>query len=132
MKTSFAQEATNVQDWVLIENQVGYRVEYRYADCLNPQSGMDKREVYLKFTNLTNKEMTLNWEYDVSYDGKCINCDGDNDEMKFTIVIPPNSSVEGTCGDNNANNLTIFAEFLNIDGVRKMTSFHVKNIFLAK
>lgn len=132
MKTGFAQETEKTQDWVLIENQVGYRVEYHYGDCINPQLGMDKREVYLKFTNLTNEALTLNWEYDVSYDGQCINCDGTNDEMKFQIIIPPNASLEGVCGDNDINHLRIFAEFLNIEGVRKMTDFHVKNIRPAK
>lgn len=132
MKTGFAQETNRTQDWVLIENQVNYRVEYRIADCLDPVNGMDKREVYLKFTNLSSNQLTLNWEYDVSYDGQCVNCDGENDELKFTIALPPNGSFEGTCGDDNANHLRIFAEFLNIEGVRKMTSFHVKNILLAK
>jgi hypothetical protein len=103
-------------------------VSYRYGECLNPSQGVDKQEVYLKFTNKTNEKLSIVWENELHYGKRCINCDGLNDEMRFEIALEPKSSINGECGKNGNSKLRFMAKFLNIDSSTVLTEFKVKNI----
>ncbi len=125
---SFSQE----NNWKQLYDDQGIKVEYQKLACDQPKQGINMEEVYLKFTNTTEKNIFVDWQYDVTYGDKCYNCEGGLAEMSQTLKLAPNASIEATCGDDNYYRLRIFSKFLNIENVSELTNFHVKNIVVRE
>lgn len=117
-------------NWAVLKIEGPLKIEVKKFDCLNPNSGIDKQEIYLKFTNLSNQEIDFEWEYDLTYGDFCYNCDGNNSEMKQTFHLEPNSSIGGECGVRTREKLSMFVQFLNTPNDGVLTSYTIKNITL--
>lgn len=125
---SFGQE----NNWKQLYSKDGILIESRTMACEQPKQGINMEEVYLKFTNTTEKEILVDWQYDVTYGEKCYNCEGGMPEFSQRLKLAPNSSIVGECGDDNYYRLRIFSKFLNMENPSVLTDFHVKNIVLKE
>ena len=99
------------ENWSILTVEGPVQIEAKKVDCINPNSGIDKQEIYLKFTNLSNQAIDFTWEYDLTYDDVCYNCDGNNSEMQQTIHLAPKSSIGGECGVRTKTKLSLFVKF---------------------
>lgn len=125
---SLSQKETVISEWILLQNENGVKIEYRIGECNLPEQGSYTEEVYLKFTNTTEKDLIVDWSFDVMYGDKCYNCDGTNEEMNQRLKLNANTSKEGLCGDDNSLRLRIFSKFLDMENPEPMKSFHVNNV----
>lgn len=114
--------------WHSLYEENGLEIEFMRSDCDNQANGMNKEEIYLRFTNTTNQVMKVRWEYDLTYNTGQYNTEGGNEEMIQTIMLPANGSKEGTCGDRNEEKLKFMVRFLGIDNNTLLNDFNVKNI----
>jgi hypothetical protein len=125
---TFSQKEGETYEWILLQNENGVKIEYRRGECNLPDQGSYTEQVYLKFTNTTDKLILVDWKYDVTYGDKCFNCDGKNEEMNQSLKLEPGTSKEGACGDNNDLRLSIFSKMLDMKLPDELTEFHVKDV----
>ncbi len=125
---SFSQKDGENYKWFVLQNDNGVKIEYRKAECNIPEKASYTEQVFLKFTNTSDKLVMVDWKYDVTYGEKCFNCDGTNEEMHHTLKLEANTSKEGTCGDNNDLHLSIFSKMLDMRLPDEMKKFHVKDV----
>jgi hypothetical protein len=128
---SIAQSKLEVKkdSWKKLTSVEGVNVEYMKSECVGNDSGIDKEEIYLKFTNKTSAAVKLNWEFDLTYGERTHNLEGGNPEMIQTIEIPANSSVASGCGVKQDVKMNFLVRFLNIESSTvQLTDFNVKNL----
>ena len=94
------------------------------VECHDAANGIHKKLVLLQFVNLTPNELTLSYDKEVWYDGKCAGCG--TDEQRFTITLPANGALSGSCDDKDKS-LYIVDKMLNVKSVA-LTKFELKNI----
>ena len=126
---SFAQ---NTNDWTTYSENDTIKIQWQYQNCIYSDH-FDSEYVILEITNKINKELTIDWQGQLWYDDKCINCETVNEENRKQIIIPAASVAEGKCTMNNS--LRIFSKFTedldNMPGVNKITAltkFELTNI----
>ena len=95
--TSFAQKAIN---------QAGIEIQTKPLHCNVPSEGYEADLIQLTITNTTNQVKTVNYSFELHYDGACATCD--QPEMIFTQTLQPKEKLEGVCLDRNHQGLTIF------------------------
>jgi hypothetical protein len=130
--TSFSQIKGVENRWEKLYSDQGITVEFKKAQCVIPADGTDIEEVYLRFTNNTDKLIYVDWQYDVTYGDKCFNCEGGMEEMSQSLKLAPKQTIAGECGDLNDFRLRIFSKFLNMENPSVMTDFHVKEIVVRE
>tara|TARA_B110000196_G_C20989351_1_gene587393 strand:+ start:407 stop:841 length:435 start_codon:yes stop_codon:yes gene_type:complete len=124
--------AQNANDWTTYSENDTVKIQWKYKNCIYSDH-FDSEYVILEITNKINKELTIDWQGQLWYDDKCINCETVNEENRKQIIIPAASVTEGKCITNNS--LRIFSKFTeNLDkmpGVNKITAltkFELTNI----
>ena len=95
--TSFAQKAVN---------QAGIEIQTKPLHCNVPSEGYEADLIQLTITNTTNQVKTVNYSFELHYDGVCATCD--HPEMIFTQTLQPKEKLEGVCLDRNHHGRTIF------------------------
>jgi|TARA_R110000737_G_scaffold350964_1_gene391644 hypothetical protein len=130
--TSFGQIKGVDNAWEQLYSGQGITIHFKKAQCEIPADGIDNEEVYLRFTNTTDKLVYVDWQYDVTYGDKCYNCEGGMAEMSQSIKLAPKQSIAGECGDLNDFRLRIFSKFLNMENPTVMEDFHVKEIVVRE
>jgi hypothetical protein len=123
---SFGQKNADSKEWTLLQTVDGVKVEFRKGDCNIPSLASYTEQVYIRFTNTSDKLVTVVWTNDMTYGNRCYNCDGNNEEMNQSLKLSPNSSVEGKCEDDNDLRLRIFSKFLNMENPEPLNDFHIK------
>lgn len=125
---AFSQDMPIDNNWETIYTGQGLIVSFKKAQCQIPSEGIDMEEVYLKFSNIGNKTIQVDWQYDVTYGNQCFNCEGGMEEMSQTLQLDPNQSISGVCGDKDVNRLRLFSKFLNMENPSVLENFNVKGI----
>ena len=100
---AFAQETEINHDrkpaWSLLVENDGVKIYSQTVEC--PFEGM-KPTIYafLKIENTNDAETMLHFNFGLQYTETCSGCD-ENSEFAQRVLIPANSSVEGSCSKPN-------------------------------
>lgn len=96
-------------------------------NCINQAKGTAKQYVLIQIVNTSSSEVAVSFDKEIWYDTICQTCGSSSKEYKVNVVVPAHSSITGSC-DNNDSGLRIFSKMLNLDKVRKLTKYELKNI----
>ncbi len=105
----------------------GVTINVTSTNCINQKEGTAIQYLYIEINNLTASKIKLSFKKEVWYNNVCQNCNNNDVEFNTTIIIPAKSKVVGNCDDKDTS-LRIFSKMLNLDGVRKLTKYELKNI----
>lgn len=94
--------------------------------CNDVKNGINKEYKFLNFTNKTANPIQVTYYTELFYNNTCYSC-SNKAEYTFTISIPANGSVSGSCS-NKTQSLAIFSKML--DGIKasELTSYSIKNV----
>jgi hypothetical protein len=115
--TSFAQKAVN---------KAGIDIQTKPLHCNVPSEGYEADLIQLTITNTTNQVKTIQYSFELYYDGVCATCD--HPEMVFTQTLQPQEKLEGVCLDRNRQGLTIFDHMPAHLTKTKLTDFKIVNV----
>ena len=96
-------------------------------DCINPKKGTEKEYYFIEIINNNSASVNVSFKKEIWYNNVCQSCDSESDEYKVNITVAANSSVIGDCNSDNKS-LSIFSKMLNLDKVRKLSKYELKNI----
>jgi len=116
-------------NWELYYSDNNITIEYNYMIC-NFSSTASQEIVVLKFTNLSENNITLNYETQIWHDDKEINTEQNSDEFRKTISIENNEIITTNC-DNKWKEYAIFSAFVHNETNEKyvsLTKFELTNI----
>ncbi len=92
---SYFLNATNSNSDIYYEDDK-IKIQYSYFNC-DYQQIFDQEFVFLKITNKTSKKIKVNWQEELWYDNKCVNCETSNQENRKTIILMPEEIKESDC-----------------------------------
>ncbi|MBI2279136.1 MAG: hypothetical protein HYU68_00360 [Bacteroidetes bacterium] len=81
----------------------------------------------IEITNTTGKDLKISFDKELWYNGVV----SSTKENSVEIVVSKNNVVAGTC-EVDEKQLYIFTKMLNLDNVRKLTKYELKNIQVEK
>lgn len=119
----------NSQNWEVINETSDYKIEKKTVECNDDYNGIYKEFVFLKFSNLTQDQLTINYRLELYYDDVCRSCNN-SAENNSVLVLEPSSSVEGSC-DSRDRRVKIFSKFLNYSKA-ELTDFNVVGVKIEK
>tara|TARA_R110001592_G_scaffold88409_1_gene260385 strand:- start:278 stop:703 length:426 start_codon:yes stop_codon:yes gene_type:complete len=96
-------------------------------DCINKQKGIEKQYYFIEIINNNPSSVNISFKKEVWYNNVCQSCNSQSNEYKVNITVAANSSVIGDCNSDNKS-LSIFSKMLNLDKVRKLSKYELKNI----
>lgn len=96
-------------------------------DCVNPSKGTAKQYLFIEIINTTSSELKISLDKEIWYNNKCHTCNSNSQEYKIEVILPANSAIEGNCDSKNKT-LRIFSKMLNLEKVRKLSKYELKNI----
>jgi len=109
------------------DNQI--KIEYNYMIC-DFSSTANQELIVFRFTNLSENNITLNYETQIWYDGKEINTEHNSDEFRKTINLENNEIITTNC-ENQWKEYSIFSAFVHNETNEKyvsLTKFELTNI----
>ena len=109
------------------DNQI--KIEYNYMIC-DFSSTANQELIVFRFTNLSENNITLNYETQIWYDGKEINTEHNSDEFRKTINLDNNEIITTNC-ENQWKEYSIFSAFVHNETNEKyvsLTKFELTNI----
>jgi hypothetical protein len=96
-------------------------------DCINPNKGTEIQYYFIEIINNNSTPVNVSFKKEIWYDNVCQSCGSESDEYKVNATVPPNSTIIGGCNSDNKS-LRIFSKMLNLDKVRKLSKYELKNI----
>lgn len=126
---TFVLSAFGQSDWTTFYSNSIVSIEYRYDDCHRPEDGIHKQNIHLKFTNLSNKSVTVGYQKSTSYNN--IPAAKPGAENTFTISLKPREVLEGNCGLKDKR-LYIFVKMLDGTSQSVLTAFDLVNITVTQ
>ena len=115
--TSFAQKAVS---------KAGIEIQTKPLHCNVPSEGYEADLIQLTITNTTNQIKTVQYSFELHYDGVCATCD--HPETVFTQTLQPLEKLEGVCLDRNRQGLTIFDHMPAHLTKTQLTDFNIVNV----
>ncbi|MBT3417785.1 MAG: hypothetical protein HN427_03315 [Flavobacteriales bacterium] len=109
------------------DNQI--KIEYNYMIC-DFSSTASQELIVFRFTNLSENNITLNYENQIWYDGKEINTEHNSDEFRKTINLENNEIITTNC-ENQWKEYSIFSAFVHNETNERyvsLTKFELINI----
>lgn len=125
--TAFSAMGQN--DWASFYNDNIVAIEYRYDDCHRVDDGIHKQNIHLKFTNLTQGKVSVNYQKSTSYNNKPAAQPGA--ENTFTVSLKPGEVLEGSCGLKDKR-LYIFVKMLDGTSQSVLSAFDLVNITVTQ
>jgi hypothetical protein len=117
------------KEWKLLMQKNGVQVYYLYEDCHDIVNGIHQENAVLKFVNTTDKNLSIDWDLKIWYNGNCINCDKNDKEHHFAIQLNAGETKKGNCETRSQNReLVIFSKFLNMENKSFLTKFELQNL----
>jgi len=121
-------------DWLFELEVDGIRIESKKVDCINTNLGFDRELVLLRFTNLTDRDLLISYDYHEYRNEVCTTCDK-MPEYRYQLMLKSFSSIEGDCLNTKLSQLKIFSHFLD-SRFRKekdeLTDFKFSNIIVLE
>ncbi len=118
------------QGWTNYHNGREVEINYQKAECHDIANGIHKKIVLLQFVNLTNKKLSVSFNKQMWYNGKCTGCDNPP-EQHFTVVLNPQQTLEGSCADKRNKSLYIVDKMLNGSGSSSLSKFELSDIQIS-
>ena len=128
INTLFSQSS----NWELYYSDDEIKIEYNYMIC-DFSSTASREIIVLKFTNLSEEEVTLNYETEIWHDSIKINTEQNADEFRKTINLNSNQIITTNC-ENQWNEHAIFSAFVHNETSEKyvsLTKFELTNINIS-
>ena len=122
---SFSQ--TNQWQEYYIDNQI--KIEYRDIVC-DFSSTADQEMIVFKFTNLTNIDITLDYETIIWHDNTKVNTEQNQEEFRKTIRLSADQTIEINC-EEQLKQFAIFSGFIHNETSERyvsLTKFELTNI----
>lgn len=112
----------------LIENPL-VKVNYKFIYCHDTENGIHQEKVILQFINLSTKQVKIEWQNQLWYDGKCYGCER-FEEAEFTksITVEPLQTTEGICNLTKQSDLVIHSRMLDIPKSARLTQLNINNL----
>lgn len=107
----------------------GVEIYISTKNCINKQQGIEKQIIVMELLNTNSFPVNFYIEKNLWFDNKCSNCNTKESQINYTIES--NSSIEGGCETKNKS-LNIFVKMLNLDNVRQLTKYELKNSKVEK
>ena len=115
--------------WKMYFENNSVKIEYTYENC--DFSSTAKQEVIIfRISNLSNKEITLNYETQIWHNNKKIDTSKNLDEFLKTVKLKENETIITNC-ENQWKEHTIFSGFVDNETNEKyisLTKFELTNI----
>ena len=120
---SFAQK-----DWKIYTSIKGVNIYTKDADCyFKDGSNMNQRVILFKIENTNNKEITIEWDLRVWYNGKESVNNVTPEEKHVVIKIKANSILQGD-SSLSIRNLYLYKKYLDFEKSQEMTKFVLENL----
>jgi hypothetical protein len=101
-----------VAEWTEYETVDGVKIEYVFQEC-NSQSVSNQTLVLFRFTNTTNKAVTINWKVKTFRNGSCSNCQSLNKaEFLRSLDLESGEVYEGDCSSKMDKRGYVFSHFI--------------------
>lgn len=107
----------------------GVNIYVKKSDCVNTKKGTAIEYLLLEIENTNNTPINISFDKEMWFDNKCQTCNSNSDEYKVNLTLEKNLTIKGDCESSN-NQLRIFSKMLNLDKVRKLTKYELKNIHI--
>ena len=118
------------ESWQLYEAIDGVEIYTQEVECL--ENKLPDQVAYLvKVVNTTNKNIQVEWDLAIWYNGKKVTGDAPNPENHHVTVVEKESEVEGDCTLPRGA-LYIIKEFKAASSTTKLTKFEFQNIQISK
>lgn len=98
-----------------------------FKDCINSAKGTAKQYLFIEITNDSSTDVVVSFDKEIWYNNVCQSCESSSNEYKVEVTVPANSKIAGDCNSTDKN-LRIFSKMLNLDKVRKLSKYELKNI----
>ena len=108
------------------------KIEYNYMIC-DFSSTASKEMIIFRFTNLSEEEITLNYETEIWHDSVKINTEQNADEFRKTINLNSKQIITINC-ENQWKEHAIFSAFVHNETSEKyvsLTKFELTNITIS-
>ena len=128
---SYSENKTQLpsEEWEFYKEVNGIQIYFKHSECNDEKNGLYQELVLLKFINTTKENLTIEWDNELWYDGKCWTCDNDSkEENHFILKLKAGESIEGECGLDKSRILQIFQRYTNHDDVPVLSNFELINI----
>ena len=119
-------------NWELYYDDDEIKIEYNYMIC-DFSSTASKEMIIFRFTNLSEEEITLNYETEIWYDSVKINTEQNADEFRKTINLNSKQIITINC-ENQWKEHAIFSAFVHNETSEKyvsLTKFELTNITIS-
>lgn len=115
-------------DWTTYFSNEKVTIEYRFMEC-DPEIGFDQEAVVFKYTNHTEKKLTLNWHMHLYYAGVCRTCNS-TDEYTYELTIGHVEPSIGDCSNEGNYTLKLFSKFIDPAYTKgaQLTAFQFANL----
>jgi len=129
--TASADQQKVNKEWKLLMEKNGIQVYYVYENCDDVVNDIHQENAVLKFVNTTDKNLSIEWDLKIWYNGSCINCVKNDKEHHFSIQINAGETKKGSCETRLLNReLVIFSKFLNMENKSILTKFELQNVLV--
>ena len=119
------------EDWTEYTTLDGVKIEYRMKLC-ESETMRAQNLLLFRFTNTTNKELTVSWIGKEYRNDKCWNCDRLEDEdFAHTITLAPGEVLEGDGTTKDNKHVYVFGNFIKfVPGMleQTLTNFEFSNL----
>ncbi|MBC8265756.1 MAG: hypothetical protein H8E84_02210 [Flavobacteriales bacterium] len=124
--------ATNPTEWTTYYENDEITISFTYLNCEYLEQ-FDNEYLILRIQNNSNKDITIDWQEQLWYDNKCMNCELESPEFRKEITVKADATISGDC--TTYNNLRIFSKFTEkledmpgVDKINTLTKFELKNL----
>jgi len=124
IQLGFSQDA-----WQNRYRSADLEINYLSTQCHDEVNNVHKQIIVLQFVNLTDNQLTVNYDKQMWFDGKCTGCDR-SPEHQFTIKLEPRQTIAGSC-ENRNKALHVVAKMLNVKST-VLTKFEIADIKVSK
>ena len=125
-------QAINPTEWTTYYESDEITITFTYLNC-EYQEQFNQEYLILRIQNKSTNDITIDWQEQLWYDNKCINCEHNSLEFRKEIIVKAGATIRGDC--TTYNNLRIFSKFTEkledmpgVDKINTLTQFELKNI----
>ncbi|MBI5217978.1 MAG: hypothetical protein HY958_03505 [Bacteroidia bacterium] len=124
--------------WTLYKSENGVQIYHKKIQCENTANVENSQEmVAFKFVNTTDKEVTVNWCFDIWFGANCRTCGLPKDQKTnyiHSINLKAGQTLDGTCKDPVSSGLVLFSGFYKRDAGKNnpMTKFEMNDFSVKK
>ena len=125
-------QAINPTEWTTYYESDEITITFTYLNC-EYQEQFNHEYLILRIQNKSTNDITIDWQEQLWYDNKCMNCEHNSPEFRKEIIVKAETTIRGDC--TSYNNLRIFSKFTEkledmpgVDKINTLTKFELKNV----